>query len=220
MKTAPTIFDRFRAAVETDLPSGDLAALSADIGAERQRLAADAGKLDERSLDLTVSPAEAHAAREEAARLRFDETRLAGAAEQVSERLKEATRRERNAELTAAYLEARSTRDAAVEKVRKAYPKAVAAVMDLVTLIGDADVAVSAANGAKPEGHAYLDRVEETLGSRILALLNLPALDGQILHEANHGEMAKLREAAFHREQRRTVATTWAEPPRRLAAVG
>lgn len=200
---ADAAFRQIHVALATSLTSKDVGAL---IGSAHEHVAA-CDKLATEKLATASDPAlptrEALTAKQEGEALHFVAGRLRNLVPTLDLRLANERDGEEQRERRVQHDQAGKRVDEIAARVRKDYPKAVAAIMDLAAEIGKADAIAADANRNLPRDVERVPTVEKVVGAEILSRLHLPALDGTLAHEMAADANEAFRNELWNREQRK-----------------
>jgi hypothetical protein len=165
MKSSPQelalLAKRIAAALNTETPSDEIAALIEE--AQRARVAAEEahGKAYARALDPTAGADDASVAKHEADDLRFEMDRLGSALDVLRRAHNEAKARESNEQRRAAYDAAKAERDALVQELREVYPDIERRLVGLVARVAANDAELERVNRSRPNKAPWLTGAEE-----------------------------------------------------------
>lgn len=153
--------------------------------------------------DATLPTRDALVAKQEADALTFVALRLRNLMPTLDARLAAERDGEEQRQRREQHGQAQQRVEEIAARVRKDYPKAVAAILDLVAEMGKANAIATDANRNLPRDAEHVPSVETTIGAEILSRLHLPALDGTIAHEMTGDANEAFRTELWNREQRK-----------------
>ena len=153
--------------------------------------------------DPALNMRDALAAKQEGEGLVFAAQRLRNLVPTLDRRLASERDGEEQARRSEQHGQAQQRVEEIAARVRKEYPKAVAAILDLVAEMGTANAIATDANRNLPRDVEHVPSVETMIGAEILSRLHLPALDGTIAHEMTGDANEAFRNELWNREQRK-----------------